>query len=60
MINFETECALPQNRTDIETFNIRFVVELREQLCPSYIQVRFRYTVKASNFQAGLIHHSSY
>jgi len=41
-------------------FNIRFVVVLREQLCASYIQLSFRYTVNASNFQAGLIHHSSY
>lgn len=60
MISFETERAVPQNRTDIEMLNIRFVVIFREQLCASYIQVSFRYTVKASNYQSGLIHHSSY
>jgi hypothetical protein len=60
MISFETECAAPQNRNDIEMINIRFVVALREQLCAGYIQVSFRYRVNARNFLAGLIHHSSY
>lgn len=60
LISFETECAVPQNRIDIEMLNIRFVVVLREQLCASYIQVSLRYTVNVSNFQTGLIHHSGY
>jgi hypothetical protein len=51
-ISSETVCAEPHCRTNIKMLNTLFVCVLREQLCSSYTQVRFRYTVNASNFQS--------